>query len=234
MFPPQHRRLQGDAEQGGEVEVRRAPERTQRLIGDEERGDADTEKNAVVFGEDREPEQGAAGIEPAEAGPVGLPFFGEDEEGVRGGDAKEDQQMIVERDAAHQEIHRRGEVDRSTRPPPGARILRLQPLRPQPEDPQRAGEGEPSEDAQREIVPAEHADDAQQPGMQRRMIEIGPVELLAPHPVIGFVADRRRLGGQVDLDQQQDRDRGLREADGRETTGPADVTAWWPSAAWPW
>src|SRR5690606_7832184 len=93
-IPPQHRRLEGDAEQGREIEMRRAPERAQRAIGKEEQGHPDAEENAVIFGENGEAEGDRRGVEPAIMADLALPAFGEDEEQMRRQGAEEDEEVV--------------------------------------------------------------------------------------------------------------------------------------------
>ena len=210
--PVDHWRLDQDADQGGEIEMGRTPQRSQWRAGDEEHRNANGQKNAIVLGQHREPERYAGGIEPAESRSGRLPFFCEDQEQMDGEDAKEDQQVVVERDAAHQPEQRRGKVESGGRPEPGAWVFRLQPFGPKPEDAKRAREGEPSERPDGEQVPAEEeAHQPHQPGMEWRMVEVRPCELLAPHPVVGFVANRGHDGREIDLDGKEDRDGDLRD-----------------------
>ena len=205
--PVEHRGLETDREEGGQPRMRRQQKRAQFRAKQEGQGKTEADENAGVFGECREAQQDRRAVEPPEGpGFTGLVADGEQRKAVNGGKAQQHQQMIVIGDQREAEEQRRGEIERCRRPEPGPRIGRCDALRPVPEDGEYAGEGQPHQRADAENARQDGGDGADQPGVERRMVEIRPAQVLAPQEIIGFVAEQ--VGGQmvVEPQRQQQRD----------------------------
>ena len=77
--PPDHRRLDENADQRREIEMWRSPQWPQRPMGNKEHGNAEGEENTIVLGQYREPKDDGGGIQPAQARAVGLPALRKDQ-----------------------------------------------------------------------------------------------------------------------------------------------------------
>ncbi len=195
--------------------------------------DAEDEERRIVFGEHRKPGGERGAVEGGEGRPPGSSDRIEgDAQAHRGERQQRQQQMVVEGHRGEHEDQWRREGREHRFGCAQGDAVAAQALHPPEQAADQDCGGKEGRDTEREEAAAEEVErQPLQPGLKRGVVEIRPVGVLAPEPVIRLVG--QRAGKEIEDHAVGDEDDGEKsdQRDRQRLSGGDDRRRVWPVAA---